>query len=805
MLDNPFTKFPQIDLFSFLSGLVLGAVLYVVFVRLFKLISQFRSTHQKTVSKVRVNSSIKLIDRFKLNALKRAQSDHLLGSLFPLSDVYVSIPLIYPYPYVDPKSKLVDAFEASSLLPFVTDTPEFYETIPFQSKSLPSAIRDHNLLLIQGEIGSGKTTLINNSISSILENRRGSSSINGFLPVYVHCSEVDLQSNVEEQPLQILMETTQFTSLGPSKPVLLSTFLPFFTEGKVILFIDGLDEAIPSVITEFSSWTNNLIKIYPSLKIVISVNNSFTDGLLKLGFTPFLISPINTGIRKDLKNKIVLLLKKLQLFGTPASTVIPITEESWQRQNSIRSDIFSLTLALIAEFSFSGSCDSTASLIKSYITRFTINRNQFDQLIESAVKMYEAPLHNLKKDELQSIFEETFQPSDQPESQIQKESYFQFLLNMGFLVERQPGFFGFRFHNIFCYLLSRKFVFKSTNNWDHYLFNPIDNSALAFNDEKDYLQKWLTQKDLPLFRNVGLIGLHFEKVSSDQGIINNLLPKLVSSLQQEDLNLSIKLKFLSLILKLGNDTPLKVFDYLLSKSQSGKIFSILGYGFYNSTKSISFLKQLMISATPLEKAFCAISLLRIGSSEARTVLLESLNFGDDLYRRLVCEMISVDRIDGISLLTELSVSNNISIRKSSIFGMKLIDEPWVVDFLTNLIAKDSEWLVRDTASAAIDEISNHQIELNNQAPPTPDKIAWLVEIAGKHGQNIAVKTIPNELLMEIVNNGPIQEKMASLNILSRYSNKEVVDFIISLFENDTELEDQAFFYTSQISLHEVIN
>jgi hypothetical protein len=376
---------------------------------------------------------------------------------------------------------------------------------------------------------------------------------------------------------------------------------------------------------------------------------------------------------------------------------------------------------------------------------------------------------------------------------------------MGFLVERQPGFFGFRFHNIFCYLLSRKFVFKSTNNWDHYLFNPIENSALAFNDEKDYLHKWLTQKDLPLFRNVGLMGLHFEKVSSDQGLINNLLPLLMSPLKLENLNLSVKLKFLSLILNLGNDTPLKVFDYLSSKTQSGKIFSILGYGFYNSNKSISFLKQSMISATPLEKAFCALSLLRIGSSEARSVLLESLNLGDDLYRRLVCEMISVDRIDGVSILKELSACNNLSIRKSSIFGLKLIDEPWVVDFLTNLIAKDSEWLVRDTASAAIDEISNHLIELNNITPPSPDKIDWLVEFAGNKGQSIAVKTIPNELLMEIVNHGSIQEKLASLNILSRYPNKDVVDFIISLFEDDTELEDQAFFYTSQISLQEVIN
>ena len=76
----------------------------------------------------------------------------------------------------------------------------------------------------------------------------------------------------------------------------------------------------------------------------------------------------------------------------------------------------------------------------------------------------------------------------------------------------------------------------------------------------------------------------------------------------------------------------------------------------------------------------------------------------------------------------------------------MINEPWVVDFLTTISTKDSEWIVRDTAAAALEEISNHQIELNNYTPPTPDKLEWLVEIAGKKGQGIAAKSIPNDLL-----------------------------------------------------------
>ena len=45
---NLLKQFPHIDLFSFIAGLVLGAILYVVFVRLIRLYMQIRSTRQKT-------------------------------------------------------------------------------------------------------------------------------------------------------------------------------------------------------------------------------------------------------------------------------------------------------------------------------------------------------------------------------------------------------------------------------------------------------------------------------------------------------------------------------------------------------------------------------------------------------------------------------------------------------------------------------------------------------------------------------------------------------------------------------------
>ena len=367
---NLFKQFPHIDLFSFIAGLVLGAILYFVFVRLFKLFIQIRSTRIKTKEKTQTVSKVKLIDRYKLDLLKRAQSDHLLGPLFPLSEIFVSVPLIYPYPYVDPKAKLVDTIEASSLLPFVTDTPEFYETIPFRSRSLLSAIKDHRLLLIQGQIGAGKTTLINNAISNILENKLDSAALSGSTPIYAHFSEINIASVVKEDPLQILFEISQFRALNTSKSILEATFIPVITQGNAILFLDGLDEAAPSVISEFTFWLESIIKACPLLKIVLAVNPAFTDGLQRIGFVTYLISPVNLGIRKELRKKLTLSLRKFQIFALPPTSVVPISEDSWIRQNEGYTDLFTITLSLIADLSLSGTAQGRSSLLQSFINRF---------------------------------------------------------------------------------------------------------------------------------------------------------------------------------------------------------------------------------------------------------------------------------------------------------------------------------------------------------------------------------------------------------------------------------------------------
>jgi len=798
MLINFLNSIPSIDLFSFLIGLVLGALFYIVFLRLKNIYFHFRGSGNKKKEKKSFSSFNKVLNQYLFGLLRRAQSDHLLGALFPLNDIYIPLRLIYPYPYIDPTIKTNDSFETSNLLPFIPEFSEFYETVPYRSCSLVSALLNHNLILIQGNIGTGKTTLINHFVSSLIENNEETLQLSGFTPFYFHISEINLNSKDDQEPFQLLFDSIIFRNLNLAKSTLISSFLPIFSSGKAILYIDGLDETTPGVISEYSLWIKDLISEFPSIKIVVSGNLSFTNDFQSLGFVSYYLSPLTTGIRKDLTLKISNLFTKYESLLNLSSRSSVLNTKLWSRQSKLFENIPLTILNLLSENTLSGSVHSIASLVLNYINRFCLNETQLFLLSNVAKNIAANPLHIIRKDEIIRILGN----STQPDPQLKEQSFFDYLVNMMIFVERQPGFFGFQSNYVFAYLSGQETSSSANPGWESYYYDPLKNLGLAFNKENRYIDHWLNAIEAPLYKNLDCLKIHLDKVRNDQEFQNHIIPIILSKLQSDNLSFPIKLKFLGLLLNFDNDTLCKALDILYLKTQKCKLFSLLGYGFVNSTKSVRFLKSSLIVGTPLEKAFTAISLNRIDDPEAAQILLSSLQTGDDLYRRLVCEMLSLDYIDGHQILKNLSVEKNIAIRKSSIFGIKIIPSPWVVDFLTNMSTKDSEWLVRDAAAAALEETTSHQIELSNALPAHPAKLDWLVNYASQKGQGISAKSIPNDLLLDLINNGQPSEKAASLHILSRYPNREINDTFINLFEKETELSDSAFFYASEISRHD---
>lgn len=810
---NFLNRIPELDLVSFLFGLLLGGLLWAIILKVSKISSISKKFSFIGKEKTTRKSSAHLIEIINMNTLRVCQSSHLAGFFIPLAKVYVPLELIYPYPYLNPSLDLPDAYESSQALPYIPELPEYYENIPLPSISLLSALSKHNLISIQGEIGSGKTTIINAAMSDIIEKIGDGQLFTECFPIYLHYSGIDFQKSETIDPFVLISQSSQFSVLHLPETAVKKIITTYADANKLLLFIDGLDELDSQSINRYINWIQNLLANHPQLRIVVANNLSYSDDLEKIGFTTFFLSPLTATKHQSLKAHWSDVVFNSSIRDNLLSgSLIPEIDSIWSNQINQHTNFFFTTLSFINDFSLSGNSGTQKSLLHSFIIRLCNDIDDYECLKKLAEEIYIRSDHLIECDVLNNLLKRSSIPESQSSLTISatektqpEETLLQKLLRTRIIVERKPDYFGFHSLLIFGFLLGDSYTRKTDSNWIHYYSNPLEETALRFNQQSDYLFQWIQQPDSQLHRNVPMLLNHIYKCENNRNELNQIAPVLLSSLENNSIPFSSRLKYLSLLHHIDAQYAMKIIEYLLSnKSNSNKQMAIIGLGFQKSAESISLLRSMLSGLPVLEKTFAVLSLFRLWDSVSRKAIMESLTNGDDFFRRMVCEMFATRLPDGKDLLLDLSTNGSIAMRKASIFGLKLIKDTEIGEHITKVIAVEKEWIVRDTAVRALDEINTNKLNLNQSTPPQPDGIDWLVAFASKHGTGIAANTIPYELLFDVVKSGNDPEKFAALNILKNNPSTKVMEYLTSLSETQDYIGDRAYFYLSELLRREIL-
>lgn len=809
---NFFNQLPEIDLFSFLLGLTLGGLLWAIVLKAVKISRSGKRVLVKKKEKFFNKTSTQLVEAINASTLRICQSNHLAGFLFPLSEVYVPEGLIYPYPYMDPSLDFPDAYESSQALPYIPEIPEYYENIPLPTSSLLSALLKHNLISIQGEIGTGKTTAMNAAVSNIIEKTGEGLQFEETLPLCLHYSEIDIHKSENNDPIQLIFQAAQFSELHLPEIALNKLLATYADDNKLILFIDGLDELNPVSLKQYTGFIQNILANRPQMRIVVTTNLSYTDDLEKLGFVTYYISPLIHSMRQTLKsNWANAILKSSIRDSLLAESVISEIDTIWSSQSLYCSNFFFTTLSLINDYTFSGNSGSQRSLLQSYILRFCTDYEDYEHLKKLAEEIYIRNDQIIERDIINKLLKRGSDLENRPSLQLSEsetaqpvETLFQKLVRARMIVERKPHYFGFQSLLIIGFLLGESYSRKTDSSWSYYYSNPLEEAALRFSSQSDYLFQWIQQTDSPLHRNISLLAKHISKCEDTPSEFYRLAPVIVRSLENNSISFSGRLKYLSLFQSIDSQYTLKIYDFLNSKKTSNhRQMVALGLGFHKSKESISLLRSIFHDSSVLEKIFCVLSLFRLWDSSSRNIIMESLNTGDDFFKRIICEMLACRLPEGKSLLMDISSNGSIAMRKASIFGLKLINDIEVVEHITRRIAEEKEWIVRDAAVRALEEINTNKLVLNNIAPPSPDQSDWLVEYASKLGTGISANTIPYDLLIDVIKNGNDPEKFAALYILRNNPSPQVIDYFTSLAETQDYIGDRAYFYLSELLRNQI--
>lgn len=277
---------------------------------------------------------------------------------------------------------------------------------------------------------------------------------------------------------------------------------------------------------------------------------------------------------------------------------------------------------------------------------------------------------------------------------------------------------------------------------------------------------------------------------------------LSNHLQRDNLPLGLRARLLSALL-LSNDPGVSVLLRQIShtSSQDLRLLSALGLGYQLDPHSLNRLSEMLAEPESVVSQAACFALAKLGNLQSLELLGSALLHSSDGVRRAAAEAMALDQREGHEMLKEASQMEDLMVRRSAVYGLARIDQPWAEQILNQLALEDKEWMVRSAATQVI-ESQGMENESIPRAPAGLHEIPWLISFAGDRGIGIAPGQPAKNLLITALLEGSPEQRQAALETLQMYPDPSALPHIYELIESRFGVLQPAAFetllsYTSQ--------
>lgn len=782
------------DQISIILGIILGTVIAVLFIKYGPVL--LRNIKQvSTVQKVQKKDSSSFDGLLRKHMLKKVQAQHLAQEICSLNDIYVQ-QYLYSHPLHANVAKLPDEEpiflrEALSVL----DVPELACELPLPKLTLSQALSGGCNIAIAGAIGTGKTACLANFVSEILEKRCAQSVFNDYLPIYFHIAHLSLYSKL---PLfECLSRCLYDEGLDISPPELEKELSDYVIHTPLLLVIDGMDEFRQTDFNNAVTMLQRLHKENPQVLMVTTCGPYYSGRLDAAGFTTLPIIPAG---QVEYKKALMAWLKVWQRINPSLSADQPGSHEAelitlWINQENLHPTYADFTFMVLSVL-FRDFVPENRSVLP-YLRRKTNGKVHPDTLVHLANFLardcnFIANLNDVQKSLSTIPGSQTGNPSETLDR----------LLSSG-VVNRYADQLRFTNPSIVAHLLVHSETYTPVQDANVLIHSPIDDLVTRFTAvEADYIVKWLETLNPFDARSLSLTVSHLFSKSVASTSFNAIIPKLAKYLVSEQLPLSSKIKFAAII----NYANPSLFSQLLTKLEtlSGKDCKrvcAFFYSFLPLKPHEAFLVDTLEHSDPRVSIFGFLSLLISSDPRAANLLLEVIQSDAERYGRFISELCSQYPNSGHQLIRHLSQQENATLRRFSVYGLRLIPDVWATELLDEISRTDKAWIIRDAAAQAL----NSQFNPIAYAPQPLPRIVdnpLIVSSVVKKGIGIPANGYPYELLFDLLENGVYSESLTALQYLITRPNAETLAKIKRLIALDKPIRELAARALFEISLRE---
>ena len=815
----------RFDIASFLAGFLISSLFWWLSTKFKGWFPRVKALVIKQIKDARDRNFSGIDATLRQATFRRAQHMHLAQALFALDEILI-IPQVLtpPITLVNPETLSQVETIADQLIPYIPDWPELSAQYSVSKLKIHQAIKYGANIAIIGQPGSGKTVALAHLACLIARRDPQIEEFSSAVPLFVHFLDID--TTISDDPFECLIKT-----ISHQLPILAQSRLPTFLntrlkDGHLILILDGLDE-LPSLHLNVAvAYLEKLKKSYPQIQLIVSASPECFDGLVKMGFFPLSLASWSQTERKQFistwrKLWTDEILPQLSRHNGH-ETFDPMMVENWLDVINPYLNPFELTTTTWGALAGDLEGLTVADSFEAYLERMApgISHPALENL---AMKVLEETQPSLSYLQLENALNATARSTSSPEPSLtlqtasantvlpvqssqksdarvsSKNQVLSILEENGILIDSAHEQMRFANPLIAGYLASFKVqedqIDLSVEKllWSHLI---VTLHFLAFQNKTGYwLDNFLNLDIPPLYNNLLTVGRWLRDCPPNSPWKPKVMRKLVDLVFEESLPIIVKGRILAAFI-LSNDASLPLLFKQMGQSTSPdmRLLSALGHGAIRNTKAVDELQEMFSDSNPDCRVAACMAIAAIETPKALEILANTFLCGDERLRQAAAEAFSQKPPSGYEVLKEALTLDDILARRAAVYGLTLIRENWAKELLENAAVQDSQWVVRNIAGQALENLQQPHPNIPRPITP-PAETAWVLKFAGKQGVGIMPGDKATDLLLKALKSGTIEEKLGALIYLNKETDEGIIRSIYEVIYNQQGTLHQAALYS----------
>lgn len=817
-------RFLDLDQASFLIGFVTGILFLWLFQRSWPMLKQFGRVIRYRIEKLREGVTTGAEARFRADLLRMVQAKHLTSQICALDEILIPPKVFFPIRSLEEAEDLPDYDTTEQLLPFLPDFPEIATAFGQPGVPLWEGLQAGASIMLLGHPGIGKTIALCHFASQLARRDENLGSLQDHLPLFVESRDLlafDPEiSDVYETIYTCVSKYASTITQARLANVVKSTL----DTNRAILLIDGADELPPDSIEQVGQWVAKIKTSYPHLQMVVVASPWMHDSFLVSGLQPAGLLLWNDREKKLFVEKWKHVWNEI-IFAqaiNPYSPVNPVLLSSWLKHSPYQETPFDFTLRVWAIFAGDTLGETFDHSLEAYIRRILreipngrkvlaqialsllteqragLSRNEILQMASESMPMLFSP--NLPETSSEDNHEGSSQSTAGDIEKISPSTrLINDLLQSGMLRQTSSGSISFTWIKTAAYLAaeaindpSRSAAILEQPRWElrqcfyKYLASQIDISPQFL--------PILENLDEPLLNHLIELGSWSHQAPDRFTWTKQVLRTLTSEVSNVQRPFGLRLRLAALLAGTGSKSTDVLFRRMVQQSEPQARFAgCLGTGLMKDVKALADLKAAIQDPDPGVRKSAVLALGAIGGKQAMEYIAFALLQNDESLQKCAAEVLASDEHEGYETLREGSEFDDLLVRRAVVSGLKKIDTEWSTELLEKIRMEESQWVVRNAAERAINQLNRLHPMVPKPFPKLQDT-PWLVKYASSQGRGISSAAAAEEVLLSAAQNGNYEEKkLAFYRIVYLPKITEGVSATLyrSLYSEKGELQQEA--------------